>query len=218
MRRAAAARSVVRRARPTRVLRAVPATFTADRVPPPRRLPDDARVQLVPLAAAHADAMARYLDALSDRSRAYRFLAAAPAARPAWARQLCGTDGVRHLGFVAVRGGALVGECQLACDPHGPPASAEFALSVADALQGRGIGRALLGALADAAERRGLGTLTFEADAGNARMLGWMARCGARWSGRSGLVRGSLRASAVRERRCRPPALGGLSFASRAPW
>jgi len=186
-----------------------------------------APLELVVLGPSHVPALTRYFDALSDQARAFRFLQATSQVSPAGVRVLCRPDGERHLAWAAVRGGVIVGECQLArcaaVGHSGPwPATAgcaEFALSVAEGSRGEGIGRFLLAAAAAAAARRGIGTLAFTADAGNARMLAWMAARGGRWTTHAGVATGWLRTPAPASDLVLVPGLGPAGPAAPSgPW
>jgi GNAT superfamily N-acetyltransferase len=167
-----------------------------EHLPPSRaaatRRAERPHVELAALAPSHAPALERYFNALSDEARTFRFLGPTPHVPLAWARVFCRTDGERHLGWAAVRGEVVVGECQLA-GGAGDGSRAEFALSVADGYRGQGIGRLLLATLAGAAARRGIEVLGFVADARNTTMLAWMASRGARWATQGGVVTGWLR-------------------------
>jgi acetyltransferase len=59
----------------------------------------------------------------------------------------------RELALVALHGGEFIAVGRYAPNPDGE--TAEFALTVADAWQGRGLGRALLGRLKDEARKAG---------------------------------------------------------------
>jgi GNAT superfamily N-acetyltransferase len=106
-----------------------------------------------------------YLD-LQPESRAMRFMGATRGITEAQARAFAAADGLRHDGFVAVERvtGRIVGH--LCLEPT-DPRSEEIGVAVADDLQRRGIGRALLRAGISAARRRRTAALEATMLAGN---------------------------------------------------
>ncbi len=117
---------------------------------------------------------------LSPASRRSRFLGGMNALSPAEARRLVG-DGLGPVFALAVEidhpaGDLLVGEAVCAIGPDG--VTAEFALSVADAWQGRGIGRAILAGIVLGSAARGVERLYGEVLRDNHRMLELAARAG----------------------------------------
>lgn len=133
-----------------------------------------------PVSPADAAAMQAYLAGLGAESRRLRFHGRIDPAAPSLLRRLTGADGVRQLGFVAVRalhdGDVIVGEAQ--CFLTGEDACAEFAISVADEQRGSGLAGALMAALLAAAAAAGAQSLHGEVLAGNERMAAFMARQG----------------------------------------
>jgi acetyltransferase len=97
-----------------------------------------------------------------------------------WATKV---DNDRRLGLVAITAdsGQLIAHAGLERDPRQPD-RAEFAVTIADGYQGRGLGGLLLGRLVEAARQAGIGWLTGEVLANNHRMLnllrhsGWAVR------------------------------------------
>jgi ribosomal protein S18 acetylase RimI-like enzyme len=82
--------------------------------------------------------------------------------------------------LVAEVGGRPVGLGRWVRGPYADrPSAAEIALEVADAWQGRGIGRRLVAAVAEDAERSGVESLLAYVDLANGRMTGWLRRLGA---------------------------------------
>ncbi len=103
------------------------------------------------LAAGHAR--------LSELSRLRRFLAPKPRLTSSDLRYLTEVDGIDHYAVVAVLGdpahcaiGGVARWVRLVDDP----ATAEAAIVVGDALQGKGLGKVLARELADAARARGI--------------------------------------------------------------
>lgn len=125
------------------------------------------------LGAADATALGAFVSALSYGARYFRFGHGDTVLAADELHALCTPDprdGVSY-GVFATAGGrvdmvGLAGYC-VGRDPR----ACEFALVVADAWQGRGIGRRLIATLADDARRRGLWRLTGRVLASNRRML-----------------------------------------------
>jgi acetyltransferase len=164
-------------------------------VPPPRyghmaihpyptelvgRLPlrDGSSVALRPIRPEDADLERRFFEGLSDQSRYQRFLnqvAHLPAQMLARFTQL---DYDRELALVALAPGSgeFIGVGRYA--PNADGETAEFALTVADAWQGRGVGRALLERLCECARAAGYLTLYGHILNANHDMLGLAQRLG----------------------------------------
>jgi acetyltransferase len=116
-------------------------------------LPDGTRVRIRPVEPGDKPRLEAALAQLSLESIRRRFLTAKPSLSAAELRYLTVVDGVAHLALVAVPEDdperlAAVARC-VRIDPGG--ATAEFAIVVADELQGRGLGGVIARALADAA-------------------------------------------------------------------
>ncbi len=121
-------------------------------------------------------ALAAFLAGLSPRSRYLRFFTGAPSVTPAALRRMTGTGGCgadRADALVAVRDGFIAGHA-MATDLRGPSGAVvtEVGVVVADDQQRRGIGSALMLALAGRAQARGATGLTMEVLAENYAMLG----------------------------------------------
>jgi RimJ/RimL family protein N-acetyltransferase len=114
-------------------------------------LRDGSTVHVCPAKPADAPAVRLLLRGLSDRSRWLRFFSAFPdLARAArWATEV---DNDRRYGLVATVGGhgQMVGHAGMERESDRPE-RAEVGLEVADAMQGKGLGTALLCQLAEAA-------------------------------------------------------------------
>ena len=113
---------------------------------------------------ADAEALTRFLEALSPQASWFRFLGGVDAGRAA--RRL-----VEHgIGLLATAGaqGEIVAH---ACCVPDAPGQAEVAFAVAEAWEGRGIATLLLVELAELADAAGIATLTAVVHPGNHRML-----------------------------------------------
>lgn len=141
-------------------------------------LRDGSIVHVCPATPADAPAVTLLLNRLSDRSRWLRFFSAYPdLARAArWATEV---DNDRRYGLVAtVDGqGQVVGHAGLE-RASGRPERAEVALEVADAMQGKGLGTALLCQLAEATNQLGIQVLDAEVLPENRQMLRVFRDCG----------------------------------------
>lgn len=129
---------------------------------------------------ADAPAMREYLRGLSGDSRGLRFHGGVNPASERLLAHLTQADGQRHIALVAVLalddGDLIVGEAR--CVRGAGDDTAEFAISVADAWQGRGVARQLLRALLDAAAVAGVQAVAGDVLLRNGRMAAFMQREG----------------------------------------
>lgn len=160
---------------------------TLSSLPSPRRHVDGLTIGR--LADGDVSVISAIYERLSDRSRELRFLTPMPRLPRAWVRRLAASDGLNRLVLVAYDDGRPVGEGRIARSAVHPD-EAEFALTVVDDHQGRGVGRALLVALAVEAQRLGITRLTFDASPQNRPVLGLLASVGASSEIRDGEVAG----------------------------
>jgi RimJ/RimL family protein N-acetyltransferase len=121
-------------------------------------LRDGTRVRIRPVEPGDKPRLQHALGRLSPETVRRRFLAAKPVLSAAELRYLTEVDGDRHVALVAVLVDdpdrlAGVARC-VRLEPGGDVA--EFAIVVADALQGEGLGTVLTTALAEAACRTGI--------------------------------------------------------------
>jgi RimJ/RimL family protein N-acetyltransferase len=124
----------------------------------------DLSVDIRPIRAADRVGLAESHARLSPASQRSRFLTAKPRLTSAELRYLTEIDGWNHVALVAVavsgeHTGEIVGVGRFV-RLAGTPESAEFAIVVDDAAQGRGLGTALAVALAEAARQRGIRRFT----------------------------------------------------------
>jgi acetyltransferase len=121
-------------------------------------LPDGTRILLRPIEAADKARISAALGRLSQETIRRRFLAAKPTFSTSELRYLTEVDGHNHLALAAVLADdpeALVGVARCVRLPDAPD-TAEFAIVVADAYQGRRLGTLLARELADAARAVGI--------------------------------------------------------------
>jgi RimJ/RimL family protein N-acetyltransferase len=141
-------------------------------------LRDGSTVHVCPAKPADAPAVRLLLKGLSDRSRWLRFFSAFPnlAKAARWATEV---DDGRRYGLVATTGrdGRMVGHAGLERGSDRPE-RAEVALEIADAMQGKGLGTALLCRLAEAAYELGIQVLDAEVLPENRQMIQVFRGCG----------------------------------------
>jgi acetyltransferase len=117
------------------------------------RLRDGARVSLRPIRPEDAELEKRFFDGLSANSRYQRFMQHMSTLPRELLARFTQLDYDRELALVAVHEGQFIGVGRYAPNPDGE--TAEFALVVADAWQGKGLGRILLERLSKAARAAG---------------------------------------------------------------
>jgi GNAT superfamily N-acetyltransferase len=121
-------------------------------------LPDGTRIRIRPIEPGDKAMLATGLRRLSAETIRKRFLAAKPRFSSSELRYLTEVDGRNHIALVAVldsRPDVLVAVARCVRLPD-QEATAEFAIVVGDPWQGKGLGRALATALADAAAAAGI--------------------------------------------------------------
>jgi GNAT superfamily N-acetyltransferase len=106
--------------------------------------------------------LASLFASLSADARYLRFGTGMPPELPGWVLDILGAvDGRDHVGLLALHGGIAVAAGRFIRSKASPD-TAEIALTVTDAWQGRGVGRALCEALRSAALDRGVTRFEFE--------------------------------------------------------
>lgn len=127
------------------------------------------------------DEMDRFLSSLSPPSRRMRFQGVVNLLPCHALAQLTRVDDEGHATLVALASATstIVGEARLVRDEV-DPRHAEFAIAVADAWQGRGLGRQLLQRLLERGHAMGLAGLYGSVLDDNHPMLGMLQRMGAR--------------------------------------
>jgi acetyltransferase len=146
--------------------------------------PDGERVLVRPVHPQDLELARAFVRDLSPESRYNRFHGAVSELTPRMARQATHVDYDRHMALIAVvyvDGREVeIGAARYAVDADGE--TAEFAVAVADAWQGRGVGERLLCGLISVAARRGLRWIEGDVLAANrgmralARKLGFQGR------------------------------------------
>ena len=126
------------------------------------RLEDDTLLYLRVIRPDDKERLLASMECLSERSRQRRFLGPKPTLSPRELRYLTEVDGHDHYAIVAVPDDdedriVAVARFVRAVDD---PAAAEAAITVCDALQGKGLGSLLARRLTDAARDRGIERLT----------------------------------------------------------
>jgi GNAT superfamily N-acetyltransferase len=151
-----------------------------------------------PLVPGDRALLAAAFERLSPRSRYLRFLTPLPALPERTLDRLVNVDGVEHVALAAVHHGELVGVARYVRDRR-DRGLADVAVTVADAHQGRGLGRRLLAAVLEVAAGHGLRALTFDIHPSNEGGRRLVLSLGARVEWRDGLLHGELPTAARRE-------------------
>jgi len=143
-------------------------------------LRDGSRVDVRPIAATDKELIRQGFARLSPESRYRRFLSSMPALDDRALAYLTELDHHDHEALIAldVESREGVGVARFVRD-SAEPASAEVAVTVVDDWQGRGLGTALLGELADRAREEGVRRFTALVLAENRNMLGMLGELGA---------------------------------------
>jgi acetyltransferase len=136
-------------------------------------------VTLRPLRPEDRDIEHAFVSGLSPETRHNRLLGGTIAVTPEYIERLVNVDYSRDMALAATTmldGETLIGVARYVLDKNNQ--SAEFAIVVADAWQGRGIGRRLLAKLIDIARRRGLKRLYGDILGTNRPMLEFVRKLG----------------------------------------
>jgi len=175
------ARIVVHGPRPMRsryahlAIHPYPADFVSD-----WQLPDGTSIRLRPIRPEDAQMEQEFVRSLSAGSRYFRFMNTLRELTPSMLARFTQIDYDREMAFVAVREeGARETEIAVAryvTNPDGE--TCEFAVVVADAWQGKGVGRRMLERLIEVAQRRGLKRMAGQVLASNQPMLALCTKLG----------------------------------------
>lgn len=141
-------------------------------------LRDGSRLHVRPIRPDDAPRLIDYYERLSAHTAYQRFFTVMKRLPPDWARMLAAVDYRRRLALIAERGAPPAAELVAVAryEPTDSEDTAEVALVVLDAWQGRGLGVTLLRALLEAAEARGVRRFRAYVLAENTRMLGLLRR------------------------------------------
>jgi acetyltransferase len=134
------------------------------------------RVRVRPMRPEDGELEQRFFDSLSERSRYQRFMQYLPHLPAPMLARFTQLDYDRELALVCIHGNEFVAVGRYA--PNADGRTAEFALVVADAWQGKGLGRALLERLCETAREAGYEALFGHILEANHDMLALAARLG----------------------------------------
>jgi acetyltransferase len=137
-----------------------------------------ALVHVRPIGARDRDAFSAWFGRLSDESRRRRFHGPKPRLSARELTYLTEVDHVSHTALVAVdRSGQLIGEARYAT-ARPDDRIADFAVTIADEWQGRGVGTRLAARLIEVARANGMTRLTALTLWDNAAATGLLQRLG----------------------------------------
>jgi acetyltransferase len=144
------------------------------------QLADGSNITIRPIRPEDAEIEQAFVRGLSDESRYFRFMYSVQELSPTMLVRFTQIDYSREMALLAVKfeqdREIELGVARFAINPDG--ASCEFALVIADSMQGKGLGQKLMIALMDAARGKGLKIMSGEVLKSNANMLKLMDRLG----------------------------------------
>lgn len=155
------------------------------------RLRDGERIALRALVPEDRELLGDAFERLSDRSRLLRFFSPMPRLPARTLAALTAVDHCDHLALAAIHDCQLVGVARFVRD-RDDRTTADFAITVVDAYQGRGLGRALIAALRAEAAARGVQRLTMDVHPENRVMMALARSLGVRLAFRDGVLHGAL--------------------------
>ncbi len=142
--------------------------------------PDGTRVTTRPIRPGDADIERDFVNALSPEAKYLRFMSTLKELTPAMLARFTQVDYERDMALIAVITEGTrereIGVCRYVRNPDG--VSCEFAVVVAEAWQGRGLGRHLMTRLLAIACERGIERMTGQVLLANPRMLDLLAKLG----------------------------------------
>ena len=154
-------------------------------------LRDGTRIAVRPLVPGDRELIAAAFERLSPRSRFLRFFSPLPRLSKSMLDRLVDVDHARHVALAAVHDGACIGVVRYVVDDR-DPTLADFAITVIDSQQGRGLGRALTMAIADVAHARGVRRFSLDVHPENAVMQALAGSLGAHLRFKDGVLNGML--------------------------
>ncbi|MDO8811261.1 MAG: GNAT family N-acetyltransferase, partial [Gallionella sp.] len=133
-----------------------------------------------PIRPEDAELEQEFVQNLSEESRYFRFMNSVQELTPTMLVRFTQIDYSREMALIAVtieqENEVELGVARYAINPDGD--TCEFALVVADSMQGKGLGQKLMVALMEAARANGLSVIEGEVLVNNHKMLKLMARLG----------------------------------------
>jgi acetyltransferase len=142
--------------------------------------PDGTTVRLRPIKPEDAEMEQEFVKGLSAEAKYYRFMNTLRELSQAQLIRLTQIDYDREMAFVALAeqedGEKEIGVARYATNPDGE--SCEFAIVVADAWQGKGVARRLMGELIETARSSGLKYMNGDFLAENSRMIKFVGNLG----------------------------------------
>jgi acetyltransferase len=144
------------------------------------QLADGTDITIRPIRPEDADLVKRFVHDLSEESKYFRFMNSVQELTENMLARLTQLDYSREMALVAVTiekdKETELGVARYAINPDGD--TCEFALVVADNMQGKGLGQKLMVSLMEAARLKGLKTIEGEVLGNNHNMLKLMNRMG----------------------------------------
>jgi acetyltransferase len=144
------------------------------------QLADGTDITIRPIRPEDADIEKQFVHDLSDESKYFRFMNSMQELTETMLVRFTQLDYSREMALIAVaeeQGREIeLGVARYAINPDGD--SCEFALVIADNIQGKGLGQKLMAALMEAARAKGLKTIEGEVLSNNHNMLKLMTRIG----------------------------------------
>ena len=144
------------------------------------QLADGTDITIRPIRPEDADIEKKFVHDLSDESKYFRFMNSIQELTDNMLVRFTQLDYSREMALIAVveeQGREIeLGVARYAINPDGD--SCEFALVIADNMQGKGLGQKLMSSLMEAARAKGLKTIEGEVLSNNHNMLKLMARIG----------------------------------------
>lgn len=141
-------------------------------------LRDGSRVTIRPIGPDDEAREQAFVRGLSAESRYFRFMNTLRELSPGMLHRFTDPDPAREVALVAVAPGPPVRQVGVARFARGEPGTGEFAIVVADDLQGKGLGSRLMQELLASARAGGLQQLEGSVVATNHRMLALMQAFG----------------------------------------
>lgn len=144
------------------------------------QLRDGTTVTIRPIKPEDAEMNQGFVRKLSAQTKYFRYMSAVQELSPSMLSRLTLIDYFREMAFIATlqdgEDEQQIGVARFNANPDGK--SCEFAIVIADAYQGSGLGRRLMEAIIETAAERGLQIMKGEFLASNDRMLDFVERLG----------------------------------------